>query len=478
MSGQPRIRRNIDTLAPEELADYQHALAKLYEISDHDPESIDGYTYLEQLHDGSLGPCEHANDTFLPWHRAHLYLFEEALRRSDPPRTSNVTLPYWDWSALPSGKRYPAAFEDQSSTLYDPLRNQQPICRPPGGSDCYRLPFPRHLLESSALSVPAWSSPMGDHPPPSFGGVAGGESDCLSVFGPGFGALEQPAHNTMHGTYIGGDMADPSSAALDPIFWSFHAYIDLLWSQWQQQTGHHVDTDLEARLCGLYKDREHQPANRFKVKDVLDPATDLGYTYLYTPGTPPTSGGSGERLFATHPAVDFVVSGRKTPELVRSLDVTVPQPGFTSAQLLVTGLKIPSSFSYGVDVYLTPADEEFRPDEVGFRERYLVDLLFVWRHHHHHETADRARHDHRQPEPSQPHALNAVIDIGQAIDSLAKTRPGQPWRLWVALAAMTDELDDAGTAQGGGVRFRPAAAMARDNLAKSMEPGDLTVVVK
>ena len=81
MSEQPRIRRNIDTLTPEELADYQHAFAKLIEISDHDPDSIDGYTYLEQLHDGSLGPCEHANDTFLPWHRAHLYLFEEALRR-------------------------------------------------------------------------------------------------------------------------------------------------------------------------------------------------------------------------------------------------------------------------------------------------------------------------------------------------------------------------------------------------------------
>ena len=56
MSEQPRIRRNIDTLTPEELADYQHAFAKLIEISDDDPDSIDGYIYLKQLHDGSLGP--------------------------------------------------------------------------------------------------------------------------------------------------------------------------------------------------------------------------------------------------------------------------------------------------------------------------------------------------------------------------------------------------------------------------------------
>ena len=94
MAAQPRIRRNIDSLTPAELADYEHAFAKLKEISDADRESIDGLQYFTDLHNTMLGPCEHANDTFLPWHRAHLFLFEEALRRSDPPRTSNVTLPY------------------------------------------------------------------------------------------------------------------------------------------------------------------------------------------------------------------------------------------------------------------------------------------------------------------------------------------------------------------------------------------------
>jgi tyrosinase len=88
----PRVRKNIDSLTPQELANYEHAISKLLEISTNDPESIDGYTYFEQLHDGDLGPCEHKNDTFMPWHRAHLFLFEEALRRSDPPRTETVTV--------------------------------------------------------------------------------------------------------------------------------------------------------------------------------------------------------------------------------------------------------------------------------------------------------------------------------------------------------------------------------------------------
>jgi hypothetical protein len=135
MTGPPRVRRNIDDLSSDELANYQHALKKLQEISQSDPESVDGYTYLEQMHDGDKGPCEHANDTFMPWHRGHLYLFEGALRRSDPPRTENVTVPYWDWSGLPSGERYPKAFEDSSSILFN-FRNDDPICRPDMTGNC------------------------------------------------------------------------------------------------------------------------------------------------------------------------------------------------------------------------------------------------------------------------------------------------------------------------------------------------------
>ena len=44
MAAPPRVRKNIDSLTPQELADYQHAISKLREISAHDPQSIDGYT--------------------------------------------------------------------------------------------------------------------------------------------------------------------------------------------------------------------------------------------------------------------------------------------------------------------------------------------------------------------------------------------------------------------------------------------------
>jgi tyrosinase len=429
----PRIRKNIDDLTADELSNYLHALERLYAISEADPESIDGYTYFEQLHDGDKGPCEHANDTFLPWHRAQLYLFEEALRRSDPPRTSNVTLPYWDWSALPSGERYPKRFEDQGSLLFHAERNPEPICKDSARGECYRLPFPRHYLEQSVLSVAAWSSPppAGPNvpPDPSFGGVAGGESRCDNPFGLGFGVLEEPAHNGMHGEYVGGDMADPSLAALDPIFWSFHCYIDLLWWQWQQMAGHKENTGLESRLCGLFKDREHKPENQFRVKDVLDTVNQLQYTYDYTRRDVPPSVPVPGQLFTTHPAVDFVLSGRRDPDIVRSLDLTVPRPGFSRARLNFTGVQVMPPFSYGIDIYMVPADEEFQPREKSVRERYLVDLVYIWKAHHHGPHGGHGGHNN----PMLMH--NIAVDVTRALGELARSGDARRWKVWIALSA-------------------------------------------
>ena len=446
----PRIRRNIDSLSADELADYEHAVAKLRAISEADPDSIDGYTYFEQLHDGDKGPCEHANDTFIPWHRAHLVLFEEALRRSDPPRTADVTVPYWDWSALPSGERYPKAFENRDSILFSAFRNDTPICRTADAGQCQSLPFPRAYLESDILSRAQWSTPDAQLSRMSFGGFAGGQSDCSSPFGQGFGALEQPAHNEMHGEYVGGDMADPSAAALDPIFFSFHGYIDLLWSQWQES--YETDTDLDAQLCGLFKDREHRPENRFRVRDTLE-TEQLGYVYEYTPGEPaPPVMGADESVFPTHPAIDFVPSARKAPELVRAVDAPVPGEAFARAQLLFTDVNVATPFSYGADVYLTPADVELRTVDRSFRQRYLADVLYLWKAHRHHGGHGG-------------HRLDLAVDLGRAFQALAREHAGEQWRISVAL-----------TASDGGHHHREAGHSP--DPAQAMDFGDLTLDIR
>ena len=70
-------------------------------------------------------------------------------------------------------------------------------------------------------------------------------------------------------------MADPTFAALDPIFWSFHAYIDLIWDRWQKV--HNIDpTCLDCPLQGL-------PAEK-TAKDLINVETQLGYFYTENAG--------------------------------------------------------------------------------------------------------------------------------------------------------------------------------------------------
>jgi hypothetical protein len=119
------------------------------------------------------------------------------------------------------------------------------------------------------------------------------------------------------------------------------------------------------------------------------------------------------------------VSGHKEPELVRTLDVSVPEPDFEGAQLVLTNVKAAGHFSYGADIYLTPADEELHPLDRDFRERYLADTLYFWKHLHHHGG-------HATPE------LDMSVDLTGVLKSLAAARPHERWRLSVALAASGD----------------------------------------
>jgi len=427
MTTPSRIRKSIDSLTGAELADYEHAFAKLKQISEADPSDIDGLQYFQDLHNTMLGPCEHANDTFMPWHRAHLFEFEEALRRSDPPRTANVTQPYWDWSALPSGSRYPKAFENPDSVLHHAFRRDRPICRAAGEGQCDALPFPRRFLEQSAFTQTVWSAADAGDSAFSFGGHAGGQMDCQGQFGAGFGALENPPHNTMHDGYVGGTMADPGASAEDPVFFSFHCYIDLLWAQWQKDN--ETNTDLNARLCGLFKDREHN--TRYVVSDTRDTET-MGYVYEYTPGpvAPVPREARAEAPFPAHPARDVVASARNRPALVRTLELTVPKPGVDVAKLHLGDVKVTTPFSYSADIYLTPAGVELRTENHEFRARYLADVRYIWKSHHAHGD----------------HTHNMTVDLGRIVRALANRHAGESWVVSVALTAS----DGGQLGHGGG----------------------------
>jgi hypothetical protein len=172
--------------------------------------------------------------------------------------------------------------------------------------------------------------------------------------------------------------------------------------------------------------------------------------YEYTPGLPPPKPPNGleaARPFPAHPAFDFVVSARKRPEIVRALDVTIPTPGFSGAQLVLSGVNVHTPFSYSADVYLAPAGEELRLDDREFRASHLVDLLYIWKAHH--GGDDR-------------HSRDLVVDLNSALMPLSETHAGEGWRVSVTLGASETRAPRA--------RHEPAG-----DPAAAMEFGDLSL---
>src|SRR5215203_3980005 len=183
-------RRDINALTDDELRDYIHALDVLRQRSAQNPDDETGYVFQAALHnDMFVGPCEHGSDLFFPWHRAHLHYFEQLLQATDPPRTANVTIPYWDWLHPEVNGRFPKAFANPG--LFKPGRNVNPT---PG--------LLGEKLPDDTLEIVTEETDWND-----FGGFP--EDDPTG----NFGDLEIGPHNYMHGLFISGLMGDPSRPA-------------------------------------------------------------------------------------------------------------------------------------------------------------------------------------------------------------------------------------------------------------------------
>ncbi|UVK35730.1 tyrosinase family protein (plasmid) [Mesorhizobium sp. AR10] len=367
-----RIRKNIDALKPEELSNYLHALDI---VMRRDPSTVGSYAYYAALHnDLDVGPCEHATDTFLPWHRAHLYDFENELRASDPPRTSEVTIPYWNWSELPSGTRFPKAFETEA-LLTRKDRWNRPICKGAPDPSCDRLSFPWPELDADVLSVKSWSSPTEDN----FGSFSLNQAvECKDRADGGYGALENPPHNTMHGSYIGGLMGNPRTAAEDPIYWSYHAFIDLLWWNWQQRANHVVDTCPTCKLCGL----------NWTVDKLVDSEAQLKVSYEFSPPPPVTTIASPGGMPEPLASVDMALSATEDPVGRHTSLVTIPSKKVEAARVTVQNVRIVSPVTFQVNAFFYPQSEaaSFDPKDRASRERRIVYVGTIWQRHHGHDT--------------------------------------------------------------------------------------------
>ncbi|HET6157168.1 MAG TPA: tyrosinase family protein [Dongiaceae bacterium] len=195
--------------------------------------------------DGTLGELvdihhgmhmQHTNARLLPWHRAFLYLFEEALHNYHP----DVCIPYWDWTR-PEEQMVPSWLAGVLPTVHTPTQTIHVVRSPGSGGD----------LAALAAGTPNAMS----------------KTDYTSFSGPVNGI-----HGSIH-IWVGGTMSDASISPADPIFWLHHANLDRLWWNWYNSPqGNHQNPPL----AGADAVMDPWSYTETDVRNI----TSLGYTYV------------------------------------------------------------------------------------------------------------------------------------------------------------------------------------------------------
>jgi tyrosinase len=421
-------RKNIDLLTPAELAAYEHAIQILKDRSVANPHDKTGYLWQAWIHNcpfiwqppsgvgttGSHGDdcdfagfppepglvaahpgvCEHGKDLFLVWHRAEFYYFEQILRTADPdgtvtdsrgvtgPSTRDVAVPFWNWTRPSTGNRYPKAFEVTTSPLYHINRNHDAL------TDLEKVKLQKvtnPLAVAALVYDPDWEN-FGGYPQEA---PVGGD-----------GRFESEHHNTMHSLYVGGDMGNSSRAALDPVFFSFHAYIDLVFQFWLDEHGIQSVTSLNHFLRAAQPSSVTPPPGHVQGAGLpsmgqtsiyLDLA-NLGYRYevtaedrlprpeavtaaLAAPSGAPAPFAATEKSRHARLSGDGLFDPRAGPATMTSkVAVRIPNDVGKTRAAFRRPHDAPD-VSFTVDFYLHPADVDLDLAKKADREKYIVVTL-------------------------------------------------------------------------------------------------------
>lgn len=158
-----------------------------------------------RMHD-QMGPI--GAQRFLPWHRVFLFTFEQQLRLRH-----GVSIPYWDWA---TDQQIPDWLQNYTPTVTGADHNPITVFRTEGADVPFGLPT---------------------------------TADVTANLNDGdFGTFENHLEDDLHGTvhnWVGGPMADLTTAPADPLFWLHHANVDRIWEAWRRN-----NPGLNPRLRG------------------------------------------------------------------------------------------------------------------------------------------------------------------------------------------------------------------------------------
>jgi tyrosinase len=236
-----RTRRPIDSVQGDERRQLVAAFAALFDSDD--PAS--NYSFWASIHTAC---CEHASALFLPWHRAYIFAFEDALRKAIG--SDDIALPYWDWCRTPA---LPSLVDELDAVIKPPNKRPERYTEEQRAA-CGAPALPTQAQVDDVLSV----------------------DNIIDLGGPLCAPDSKGTLECIHGVphlWVGPWMATLRYAAFDPVFWFHHANVDRLWALWQRS---HPGQDPGCRglsLNGIPGD--------WRVRDVVTIGSPrLGYEYV------------------------------------------------------------------------------------------------------------------------------------------------------------------------------------------------------
>lgn len=230
--------------------------------------------------------CQHGTWYFFPWHRGYLIALEAQLRQDivSLGGPANWALPYWSYFGGTNQYQMPPAFREKRlpdgsanalfvAMRYGPDADANIYVPTPAGKAAHPGDpnFPYGAVTDNSMKNNLFTGTNSATPPPGFGGPETG----FAHFGETHGNFESNPHDLVH-VYVGGGisntkfglMADPGTAALDPIFYLHHCNIDRMWAVWN--TSGNSNPNDPNWLNG--------PTQQFAMP------TPGGQTWYYTPG--------------------------------------------------------------------------------------------------------------------------------------------------------------------------------------------------
>ena len=212
----------------------------------------------------------------------------------------------------------------------------------------------------------------------------------------------------------------------DPIFWSFHAGIDLVWARWQRL---HVPSGTaqsfrDPAALIFFRDKSFTVASTART-------TDFNYEYDYdfspdgpaAPAAPGPVAAMAPAMAITAPAkrsVKLDVAAANADEITAQLPAGVTAPN--SVVLRLGDVRVFHDKSYRLNLYLHPKDANLASLDAKARGGLLLRTVTLWRAHHDGKVEIFVR-----PTPAQLANLAKgwIITVqSEAVESDTETPPG------------------------------------------------------